>query len=84
MIEGKTVLRWSLIEKKWRRLAHEKSENIKDVRFELEDKVLLQKGKCDKLSLQFTGPYVVKEVEEPNMTIEILSRGTKSGKTTTI
>lgn len=64
--------------------AHGNSGKINNPIFKEGDSILLRKGKTDKLRAQFLGPYEVISVKEPNLTIQVPGRSTRSGTTRTI
>ncbi|EFP07148.1 hypothetical protein CRE_30552 [Caenorhabditis remanei] len=53
---------------------------INDVKFEIGQKILLRKGKSDKLSPPFAGPFEITGIREPNLIIKGFGRATRSGE----
>uniref|UniRef100_A0A1I7T8V6 Reverse transcriptase domain-containing protein n=1 Tax=Caenorhabditis tropicalis TaxID=1561998 RepID=A0A1I7T8V6_9PELO len=60
--------------KEARKKAYDAQPTINDVQFAIGDKVLLRKGLAKKLHNQFSGPWMVKEVNDPNLVIEIIKK----------
>ncbi|EGT56837.1 hypothetical protein CAEBREN_06252 [Caenorhabditis brenneri] len=59
---------------------HDSQNGINDVAIKIGDKVLIRKGKYNKITPQFLGPFDVIAVENPNITVKVPAIGTRSQK----
>uniref|UniRef100_A0A8R1IWS8 Integrase catalytic domain-containing protein n=1 Tax=Caenorhabditis japonica TaxID=281687 RepID=A0A8R1IWS8_CAEJA len=71
------------IEKKTKKRQEAHDRSINDVEIKVGNKVWIRSPRYNKIGKQFLGPYEVKEVEEPNVTVLISGPKTRSNKENT-